>query len=86
MTIDISRRMFRADIRANESPAKAPLWQVQEVGLYRQRSIMRGDDRKGVEKLLKDVVSFVKEWDSMEGLTREGQDGHITIREKTPKI
>lgn len=56
MTIDISRIVFRAHIRANESPAKAPLWQVQEVGLYRQRPIMRKDYRKGVEKLLKDVV------------------------------
>ena len=56
MTIEISRRVFRADIRANESPAKAPLWQVQEVGLYRQSPIMRKDYRKCVEKLLKDVV------------------------------
>lgn len=47
MTIDISRRVFRADIRANESPAKAPLWQVQEVGLYRQHPIMREDDGCG---------------------------------------
>lgn len=47
---------------------------------------MREGDRKCVEKLLKDVVSLIKEWDSMEGLTREGQDGHVTITEKTPKI
>lgn len=85
MTIEISRRVFRADITANENLAKVPLWQVQEVGLYRQ-SPMREGDRKCVEKLLKDVVSLIKEWDSMEGLTREGQDEHVTITEKTPQI
>lgn len=86
MTIEISRRVFRADITANENLAKVPLWQVQEVGLYRQSPIMREGDRKCVEKLLKDVVRLIKEWDSMEGLTREGQDGHVTITEKTPQI